>query len=309
MQQHSTPQCRLALAENCSVLSARVSSTLTHITSPAPPTHLPPHHRPYIRHARQRSGRSSIPPLSPRRLLSTRRLALVVLILGRGSEHTAKASGWTGTRSPLELAPVRGKVARRWSLTGNPFMDVPSRPSLQVFLCRDLAHGALKEHSCCSGYRSFFIPAFLLPESERESPPTRHSRPPVSSRMVRHRRCSTACRLRAHLLPGARSLHDSHCRPHACLLPWPPLPHDQHGSSLADCARGSKCIQNLQGRCFGVLLHAWTEAILFKPPSTRSIVCRDYHEYFRHRASIVRGILWTNSGRKPSAGFSVKVGL
>ncbi|KAJ7866329.1 hypothetical protein B0H13DRAFT_1072640 [Mycena leptocephala] len=103
MRQHSTPQCRLALAENCSVRSTCVSSTPTHTTSPAPPTPLPPRHRPRIRHVRQRSGRSSIPSLSPAAYFSlpdassplrvANSLSLVVLVPGCGSEHRAKTSG------------------------------------------------------------------------------------------------------------------------------------------------------------------------------------------------------------------------
>ncbi|KAJ7932358.1 hypothetical protein B0H13DRAFT_2650823 [Mycena leptocephala] len=66
--------------------------------------HTPPHHSPlfhittayaYDMHVNARRFRRfrPLPILSPRRLLSTRKFALVVLVLGRGSEHTAQGIG------------------------------------------------------------------------------------------------------------------------------------------------------------------------------------------------------------------------
>ncbi|KAJ7932354.1 hypothetical protein B0H13DRAFT_2307536 [Mycena leptocephala] len=99
-------------------------------------------------------------------------------------------------------------------INGRPFgfTEVILYVPFAAFLVRASLHSILRPHGLPStslpeldplhavtGYRGLLVAVFLLPESERESPPTRHSCLPVLSFMVRHRRCSTAYRSSAHL--------------------------------------------------------------------------------------------------------------
>ncbi|KAJ7817824.1 hypothetical protein B0H13DRAFT_2456678 [Mycena leptocephala] len=188
---------------------------------------------------------------------------------------------WTGTRSLLELVPVSGKVARRRSLNGRPFgfTEVILYVPFAAFPVRASLHSILRPHGLPStslpeldplhavtGYRGLLVAVFLLPESERESPPTRHSCLPVLSCMVRHRRCSTACRSSAH-------------------LPLAPVP-----CTISMAHRMRRFVVYCLA---GSLLRAVSSTHLLgeerveggfqnTPPSTRSIVCRDYRENLRY---------------------------
>ncbi|KAJ7791011.1 hypothetical protein B0H13DRAFT_2689922 [Mycena leptocephala] len=110
---------------------------------------------------------------------------------------------WTGTRSLLELVPVRGKAVATGKVADG---------SLKGYSCMNTLTAFLYEPTCarssagCSGYPSS---ARSCPSSQSEVS-SDSTFPPV------HRTSP------ARFSPlGARSLHDSHCLATARLLPWP----------------------------------------------------------------------------------------
>ncbi|KAJ7866344.1 hypothetical protein B0H13DRAFT_1898162 [Mycena leptocephala] len=215
--------------------------------------------------------------------------------------HLSDVAGtpsWTGTRSLLELVPGGG--ARSLKGVWIPLHGLPST-SLP----------ALDPPQAVAGYRGP-LTAFLPVESEPESPLTRRSPWPVSSRMVST--CSgltvptpTARRPRAsppwRLLPARLALSGDCVSPP--LAPAPPRLALLITCGLRPRFGVSTCGVVTSGFLGGTRGKAFPE---HTPESLYTIVCTHYREYSRRRASIVQDILWAN-GHKLSAGIPVKVGL